>query len=212
MPLPEEALARRLPVWDALSDLFLDTETRRYLPRVAGVLVRSGYSEAELERIWRWEISPECAWNLTLVAGEWAALPYDVDALARRAASPHSFRLRDFIAAAPARALLRGMWKSVLSLRGLLAALPEHERPRRVAVWEAFLHAYLEESLDKLPFIDREVDALRGSGLGSHGLLHVFEDELRPRVKGLLLGEERRAEADRAANVRALIGHVSTPR
>ncbi len=205
--LSDEALARRLPVWDALSELFLDTETRWYLPRVAGVLAQSGYSPEELERIWRWEISPECAFNLLAVAGEWAAMPYSVEALARRAAS-RTFHLRDFIAAAPARRLLQPTWKALLALRALLVPLEPAERSQRVAVWGALLHAYLERSLDKLLFIDRELATLRQSGLTAEELERLFETELRPRVKGLLVGDERRDEERRAVNVRELISRA----
>jgi hypothetical protein len=34
-------LAARVPLWTALSDMFLDTETRWYIPRVALVLART---------------------------------------------------------------------------------------------------------------------------------------------------------------------------
>ena len=60
MTLSEVELSRRREVWHAAADLFLDTETRWELPRIAGVLARSGYAESELERIFQCELVPEC--------------------------------------------------------------------------------------------------------------------------------------------------------
>ncbi len=60
-------LARRAPVWSALSELFAAGELqdggRR---RVAGVLADSGYALAELETILRDEVAPVFAANLAL--------------------------------------------------------------------------------------------------------------------------------------------------
>ena len=68
----ETELQRRRPVWQALSDLFLDTETRPAVPAAAQVCEASQYSIDELNIIWRHEVSPVLAPNLLSVAGEWA--------------------------------------------------------------------------------------------------------------------------------------------
>lgn len=65
-------LERRRPVWEAFSDLYLDTETRWYLPRIAWVAARSGYPWVTLEGILRYEVGPVVSHNLLEVAGEWA--------------------------------------------------------------------------------------------------------------------------------------------
>ncbi|MFK7850607.1 MAG: hypothetical protein AB8D78_06475 [Akkermansiaceae bacterium] len=69
---PSEVLTR-LPVWEALSDFFLDTELeeRDYL-RISEVLVASPYSVDEIEDILRCEVYPVLIWNLRTVAGEWS--------------------------------------------------------------------------------------------------------------------------------------------
>jgi len=72
--LLEEQLVRRRPVWQALSELFLDTETRPSVSLSAAACLRSGYSDAELDVIWRYEISPVLAPNLLCAAGEWAGI------------------------------------------------------------------------------------------------------------------------------------------
>ena len=63
----------RLLVWDALSELFLDTElSERDVKRLADGLAQSPYSIAELKDILYFEVYPACKWNLLSVAGEWA--------------------------------------------------------------------------------------------------------------------------------------------
>ncbi len=73
MDLSEDELRRRRPVWNALSELFLDTALdegdRR---RIAVQLHASGYSDSQLEAIYGDEVAPVCAPNLMTVAGEWA--------------------------------------------------------------------------------------------------------------------------------------------
>jgi hypothetical protein len=70
---PQPVIAERLPVWTALSELFLDTELMDDdHQRIAAILHQSPYSVAELERILRNEVTPAFGFNLAAVAGEWA--------------------------------------------------------------------------------------------------------------------------------------------
>jgi hypothetical protein len=62
----------RLPVWDALSSLFLDTDTSLLRDWRAKTLAASPYSLNELDTILSDEVTPVCMWNLASVAGEWA--------------------------------------------------------------------------------------------------------------------------------------------
>ena len=65
-------LARRKPVWIALSDLWLDTEfTPADEKRVAAVLIASHYPVPELEEIYLYEVAPVVSGNLLAVAGVW---------------------------------------------------------------------------------------------------------------------------------------------
>ncbi len=54
-------LAARRPVWDALADLFLDTDVALARSWRAQVLARSPYTLDELERILCREVFPPCA-------------------------------------------------------------------------------------------------------------------------------------------------------
>ncbi len=85
--MTHEALARRRPLWDAMSDLFLDTEVRWHVPRVARRCVESGYDDETLERIFWAEVFPEAIPNMLQVAGDWIALALDEGALIKRANS-----------------------------------------------------------------------------------------------------------------------------
>lgn len=71
MPLSVEDLAARRPVWDALSELFLDTDVSIGRERRARQLAASPYPIEVLEAILRDEVFPICSWNLLSIAGEW---------------------------------------------------------------------------------------------------------------------------------------------
>lgn len=76
--LSPEFVARRLPLWVALSDLCLDTEpqpeTFRWIAREAR---DGGFSVAETRDILEREVLPVFGFNLMSVAGEWAMFPED---------------------------------------------------------------------------------------------------------------------------------------
>jgi hypothetical protein len=70
--LQESEIDRLLPVWCALSRLFLDTDLRpQDYASIARPLRDSGYSPDELYRILRDEVARAFAPNLVSVAGEW---------------------------------------------------------------------------------------------------------------------------------------------
>ena len=69
----EHDLANRLPVWVALSDLYLDTELSAHdFERLAETLAASPYTTGELEQILLAEVHPACFANLLSVAGVWS--------------------------------------------------------------------------------------------------------------------------------------------
>lgn len=73
MKTADAVIAERLPVWGALSELFLDTEIEEAdLDRLAAVLAASAYAEEKLEEILRFEVTPVLKANLQCMAGEWA--------------------------------------------------------------------------------------------------------------------------------------------
>jgi hypothetical protein len=67
-----EDLDNRRRVWEALSDLYLDTDTSLSRQWRANILAACPYSLQELERILIEEVHPVCRSNLLCLAGEWA--------------------------------------------------------------------------------------------------------------------------------------------
>jgi hypothetical protein len=70
--LSEAEIQARLPVWDAIADLYLDTAIdERAIDYIARTLAASPFSLDELDAIYRYEVAPVVHANLKIVAGEW---------------------------------------------------------------------------------------------------------------------------------------------
>lgn len=93
IPPAAEDLANRRPVWDALSSLFLDTDTSLSREWRAKLLSASPYSLEQLHYMLMDEVYPVCRWNLLSVAGEWAGfdLAWLETKILRRLKSPLRF-------------------------------------------------------------------------------------------------------------------------
>jgi hypothetical protein len=91
-PASEDLVARQ-PVWEALSDLFLDTDTSLSRPWRVEQLAGSTYSIGQLDHILLDEVYPVCRFNLMSVAGEWAGFDqaWLQTRILRRLASPLRF-------------------------------------------------------------------------------------------------------------------------
>jgi hypothetical protein len=204
---PEE-LERRRPVWDAMSDVFLDTETRWGMPRIAFVLARSGYSAEELEAIWDHEIVPECAWNLLQIAGEWALFVVDEDRLTERAEGKRTLLDRMMGVASPL--VIGGQWRAIKALRDALLALPgESEQEACARLWTAFVHVYIDAPPGEMPPAAPYVELLRATGASEAELVAAF-DAVRPVFRSLLLPDERADEERRADAVRDLVARATS--
>ena len=71
-------IERKLPVWHALSELFLDTELQPLdYEHIARRISRSGFTPGELRAILEKEVAPAFVVNLLSVAGEW--VPWQED-------------------------------------------------------------------------------------------------------------------------------------
>ena len=72
--LPDE----RMPVWQALSDLFLDTTLQLAdYDRIARELAATPYTLREIEDILYYEVYPACSWNVVIIGGEWCGFHPD---------------------------------------------------------------------------------------------------------------------------------------
>lgn len=82
---PAEDLQGRVPVWEALGELFLDHEPD--LEQLARICAESPYSLRELDQILFSELWPALSANLRSPAGEWAG--WDQDWLTERVLARH---------------------------------------------------------------------------------------------------------------------------
>lgn len=75
---PARDLPRRRPVWEALSEFFLDTELdEQQLRSIAHTLAASGYTDDELDSILYEEVYPVCIPNLCSMVGVWEGFDGD---------------------------------------------------------------------------------------------------------------------------------------
>jgi len=76
---PTEAqLVERLPVWEALSQFFLDNELGESdYEHIAKVLAVTKYTEEQIADILIEEVCPACKLNMYSVAGEWICFDSD---------------------------------------------------------------------------------------------------------------------------------------
>jgi hypothetical protein len=130
----------------ALAELYLDTDVRDTLPRVAQRIVGSGLTRSQIEQLWRCQITPAVHWNLRSAAGEWAGFDrrWLLGEVARRRNKPGLMawpllgrvvhRLRAFGA--------EREFRTALWFAERLRNVPERLRPRRIATWQALLQVY----------------------------------------------------------------------
>jgi hypothetical protein len=72
MNVTEAQVEERFPVWEALSEFFLDTELQADdYERIIKVLAASPYTENEIEDILISELGPVCGASFFFLAGEW---------------------------------------------------------------------------------------------------------------------------------------------
>ncbi len=62
----------RIPVWNALSDLYLDTDVALSRDYIVSTLVASPYSLDELHEMLMYDVHPALYRNLMSMTGEWA--------------------------------------------------------------------------------------------------------------------------------------------
>jgi hypothetical protein len=118
MTASESVVEKRMPVWSALSELFLDTELHHAdRERIAAMLAASPYSEEKLEEILRFEVTPTLRANLLSIAGEWAGFD---EAWLREKLTPRIDK-RPFLRFGVSLAI-RAPWKEIIKRVSLLRA------------------------------------------------------------------------------------------
>lgn len=76
--LDEQHIQARLPLWSALSDLWLDTQlSEKHLEGIARVMDESGLTIEELWRVYSYEVAPVVSINIYSPAGQWLGFSPD---------------------------------------------------------------------------------------------------------------------------------------
>jgi hypothetical protein len=195
---PEE-LARRWPVWDVMSDLFLDTEVRWDVPHIARRCVESGYDDETLERIFWMEVFPEAIGNLLQVAGEWAALALDEAALIRRAEAGKLPRLGQRISQHINGWMVRSEWHGVCAVTQWLRPLDETQRTQWVEALRLLGRYYFETPGEVISGESKEALNMESATLGE------IWQRYEPFCRAMLVGKESVTHDERVVAVRRLI-------
>lgn len=122
-------IEQRLPLWTALSELWLDTElVEADLERIASVLAESPFGIDELRAIHDREVAPAVGANSTIASGEWRG--FDPAWLAERCAQAAE---RSTSVMGRIRALAFAPWRNRMVKEALNDVLNRVEGRRRGA-------------------------------------------------------------------------------
>lgn len=86
---PEQDIADRQVVWDALQMFWMDTDPGIFLAGAARICKSSKYSLEEIEQIYWNEVMPAVEFNLQSIAGEWTG--FHIDFVTERVLETHRF-------------------------------------------------------------------------------------------------------------------------
>lgn len=115
MKSPSDELQRRQPVWEALSELFLDTELdSAELRRIAKTLAHSEYTDSELTDILFQEVYPVCIPNMYSFTGIWEG--FDVDWLQQQILVNDKMASKRLSVFQLSRGMIHKDWKTVLEM------------------------------------------------------------------------------------------------
>jgi hypothetical protein len=133
-----EAVHERTPVWIALSDLYLDTDSRLSYAYIARTLAASKYKIEELHAILLEEVAPVVEFNLLQVAGEWAG--FDEKWLLREILDRQGRRRSSRLCVD-----ITSDWRCIKGLTQILRGLPPGEALLRSRAWHALILLFLDK-------------------------------------------------------------------
>lgn len=168
----------RHPVWLALSDLFLDTDSRLSFPYIARALAESPFSDDELEAIFQNEVAPAVEFNLFDIAGEWAGFDeaWLIAEITKRPPKPYKLRTPD----------THHELQAVLGLAHHLRRLPVDARPQRIEAWHLLAKLYLNRTCPPPP-------ELAAFALSATDLNAIFRLEIEPAYRPFAASYQRHA-------------------
>lgn len=119
MVLSDAEIEARLPVWHALSDVFLDTQLADDdYNAIAAALRESAYSHGTLREIFEEEVAPAFVGNLLDVAGEWTSWTEDEvrEIMLRSLRTGRSFPPMGWLRKRLYQRYVREQWARIVSL------------------------------------------------------------------------------------------------
>ncbi|SDR51174.1 hypothetical protein SAMN05443245_6853 [Paraburkholderia fungorum] len=199
--LSPEDLARRRPVWAAMSDIFLDTEVRWSVPYIANCCAKSGYDDGTLERIFWIEVFPEATPNLLSIFSQWAGLDLDEAALIRRASASKMPWLRRRLNGW----MVESSWRSVCAVTQWLRPLDDSLRLQFVKAFHICGLRYFEAANETISSISR------GEIEGMQEIIGDVWQRYEPVCRSMLLKSEASTHETRSAAVRRFcINHLGS--
>lgn len=171
---------RRVAVWTAMAEHFLDTETRHEIPLTALACIEAGLSIEQASATWQDEITPVLCVNLFSVAGEWAGwdekwLVESVERQRQGSVLPGPCRwLRYWLAGAG----VHGVWVSVARCMALLLAAPNREQRRELAQDLTVLARHCFDFCPPDVLKLEPAQRVRLSELGAESVLELFRPAL----------------------------------
>ena len=189
---------RRVEVWCAMADQYLDTETRHEIPRTALVCLAAGLDTAQAYDVWRFEVTPAVVFNVMQVAGEWGYWDqaWLVARIRRKRRSVFNRKpgLRELVYRLRGAALDQ-VWRAIARAMSTLAAAPPADRPQLVeALGFLTRHAFDFASPDPAAL----TSTLRAQARS------LYPEPWRTIMAPVLYGEEARADE----RVRALLASL----
>jgi hypothetical protein len=131
----------RRPLWAAMSDLFLDTETRWSVPFVARCCAESRLGEATLDEVFWCEVFPLGIDNLHDLAGEWAILGVPDSQFEARVGKGE----RRVAAELTSGWMVKDPWEAVKACTRRLHREPPARWLALTRVWNALGHRFFED-------------------------------------------------------------------
>ena len=133
-----DEIEERRPIWVALSDLYLDTDSRLSYAYIARTLAVSRFTIEELHVILNEEIAPVLEHNLLQVAGEWAG--FDETWLVDRILARQGRKRRMWLLVN-----MQDEWQCIAQLTSILRALPAAAQSARAQAWHALIMLFVDK-------------------------------------------------------------------
>jgi hypothetical protein len=186
----------RRQLWSAMADLYLDTEVRWDLPWLARRMSESSFSRLELERIFKFEVTPVVHTNLLDIAGEWSGFS---DEWLFPAIEAQLARARTMTDAALERRYAKqkhahAEWLAVLGFYDQLQRLPREDWATRTQIWRALARFYFEDGVD----LSRDATWAELLCANPTRAWVIFEQEFEPIMRSRLYPSDPTPERARA--------------